>query len=106
MSFARHSSPMRSTQACLMLLIVLRIERRVVEQDLDAVGAGFLQPAHRPVVEQVGQPPGARLVVAGLLVGQQQPGILRPALAGREAPFRIEQDRARVLGQHLGDERS
>ncbi len=36
------------------------LERRVVEQDLDAVGAGFLQAADAPDVEQVGQAAGRR----------------------------------------------
>ena len=96
MSLARHSSPMRSTQACLWSLMSSRIGRRVVEQDLEAVGAGFLQPAHRPEVEQVGQAARAcrrrsrssRRPAAGpepfarrLLAGRPHSGSSRMALA-------------------------
>ena len=105
MSFARHSSPMRSTHACLRSLMSLAVERRVVEQDLEAVGARFLQPPDGPVVEQVPKPARRVRVVAGLLVREQEAGALRAALARGEAPFGIEQDGARVLGQHLGHER-
>ena len=51
-----------------------------------------------------GSRPGVVRVVAGLLVRQQQAGVLRAALARREAPLGIEQDRAGVRRQHLGDE--
>ena len=37
----------------LLVVDARRIGGRVVEQDLDAVRAGFLQPANRPLVEQV-----------------------------------------------------
>jgi len=82
----------------------LRIVRRVVEQDLDAVGSRFFQPADRPLVEQVRKTSRPGLVVPRLLVRHQKPGVLRPALARGQAPFRIQQDRARVRREHLGHE--
>ena len=48
------------------------LEGGVVEEDLDAVGAGFLEAADAPDVEQVGQAAGGVGVVAGLLVGEQE----------------------------------
>ena len=82
--------------------MVLRVRRGVVEEDLDAVRARFLEALDRPHVEQIGQPARRGRVVAGLLVRHQQPGVLRPALARGKAEFGIEQDRARVPRQHLG----
>ncbi len=52
-----------------------------------------------------GSRPVAGRVVAGLLVGQQQAGVLRAPLARGQAPLGIEQDRAGVRRQHFGDER-
>src|ERR1700683_523055 len=48
-----------------------RIERRVVQEHLDAVGAGFLHTAHRPAIVENRQARG-RSVVTGLLIGKQQ----------------------------------
>ena len=107
MSLARHSSPIRSTHACFLSLTSLRIERRVVQQDLDAVGAGFLQPADGPVVEQIRQPAGPGLVVAGLLVGQQQARRSSRALADAGRPHSGSSRIALACRrQHFGDERS
>ena len=85
----------------LEVIDVLGIERRVVEQDLDAVGAGFLQAADRPVIEQVGQAAGAGLVVAGLLIGEQQAGVLGAALGGGQSPLGVEQDGAGMRRETL-----
>ena len=101
MSLARHSSPMRSTQACLIFVDVLGIVGRVVEQNLDAIGARFFQAAGRPEVEQIGQAAGAGLVVSGLFVGEQQAGILGAALGGGQSPLGIEQDGGGVRGENF-----
>ncbi len=77
------------------------LERRVVEQDLDAVGAGFLEAANAPDVEQVGQAAGGLRVVAGLLVGEQQAGVVAQ-LGGGQAELGIEQNRRGVAGEHVG----
>ena len=103
MSWARHSSPMRSIQACLMVVDVRLLERGVVEQDLDAVGAGFLEAANAPDVEQVGQAAGGCGVVAGLLVGEQE-ALAVAVLGGGEAVLGVEQDGGGVAGEDLGDE--
>ncbi len=105
MSLARHSSPMRSTQACFLSLTSLGSNGSVVEQNLEAVGAGFFQAADRPVVEQIAEAAGAGLVVSGLFIGQQQAGILGAALGGGQSPLGIEQDGAGVRGENLGDQR-
>ncbi len=47
-------------------------EGGVVEEDLDAVGAGFLEAADAPEVEEVRQAAGGGGVVAGLLVGEEK----------------------------------
>jgi hypothetical protein len=83
---------------------VLGVFRRVIEQNLDAVSAGFLEPFHRPLVEQIRQPPRTGLVVAGLLVRHQQAGFARATLARRDAELGIQQNRARVAREYLGDE--
>ncbi len=89
----------------LLVVDVLRIVGRVVEQDFDAVGADFLQATNGPLVEEVREPPGPCLVVAGLLVREQKAGVLRPAFARGKPPLRVEQDRARVRRQHFRDDR-
>ena len=97
---------MRSTQACFWSLTFFGIERRVVEQNLHAVGAGFFQAARGPVIEQVAEAARAGLVVAGLFIGEQQAGILGAALGGGQSPLGIEQDGAGMRGQDFGDQRS
>jgi hypothetical protein len=67
------------------------LEGGVVEQDLDAVGAGFLEAANAPDVEQVGQAAGGVGVVAGLLVGEQQ-ALAVAVLGGGQAELGVEQD--------------
>ena len=47
-------------------------EGAVVEEDLDAVGSGFLEAAYAPDVEQVGQTAGGRGVITGLFVGEEE----------------------------------
>ena len=51
----------------------LGIERRVIQQDLQAVSASLLQAADRPHIEQIRQAARRVRVVPRLLVGQQQP---------------------------------
>ena len=103
MSWARHSSPMRSIQACLMSLMSGLVEGGVVEQDLDAVGAGFLEAANAPEVEQVGQAAVGGGVVAGLLVGEQE-AFAVAMLGGGQAVLGIEKDGGGVLSEDFGDE--
>ena len=50
------------------------LEGRVVEEDLNAVRAGFFQAVNRPVVQKVGQAARRGRVVACLLVGEQEAG--------------------------------
>ena len=90
----------------LLVVDVLGIEGRVVEQNLDAVRAGFFQAARRPVVEQIAQAAGTGLVVSGLLIGEQQAGVLGAALGGGQSPLGIEQDGAGMRGENFGDQRS
>ena len=88
-----------------MLLVVdfLAVEWSVVEQDLDAISASFLQTADRPVVEQIRQASRAGLVIAGFLVGEQQASILGAPLGGGQAPFGVEQDGAGMGREDFGD---
>jgi hypothetical protein len=58
-------------------------EGGVVEEDLDAIGSGFLEAADAPDVEQVRKAAGSGGVVAGLLVGEERPLPLRCLEAGR-----------------------
>ena len=57
------------------------------------------------VVEEVGEAAGAGLVVAGLLVRQEEAGVLRAALARGQSPLGVEQNRAGVRRQHFRDDR-
>ena len=98
-----HSSPMRSIQACLRSLTEDLFEGGVVEEDLDAVGAGFLEAADAPDVEQVGQAAGGGGVVAGLLVGEQE-ALAVAVLGGGQAELGVEQDGGGVFGEDFGDE--
>ena len=86
-----------------MLAIVDRflLEGSVVEQDLDGVGAHLLDAADRSIGQQVRQTAGSRIVIAGFLVGQQQPGTRVPSLGRAQTPNRIEQDRAGVRREDL-----
>ena len=79
------------------------LEGGVVEEDLDAVGAGFLQAADAPEVEQVGQTAGGGGVVAGLLVGEEE-ALAVAVLGGGKAVLRIEEDAGGVLGEDVGNE--
>jgi hypothetical protein len=57
------------------------VERRVIEQNLDCVGAHFFfDPAHRAVWQQIGQASGLRIVVTAVLVCKKQSGILCSSL--------------------------
>jgi hypothetical protein len=55
------------------------------------------------MVEQIGQAAGLRIVVAALLVGQQQAGILGAHLGGGKAVLGIEQNGAGVRRQDARD---
>src|ERR1700751_744632 len=56
----------------LAIVDVGLLHRGVEEEDLDTVGAGFLEAADRPVVEQIGEAAGGGGVVAALLIGEQE----------------------------------
>ncbi len=86
-----------------MSLISGGIEWRVVQQNLDAIGAGADEAADGPDVEQIGQAAGARVVVAAVFVGEQQAGILRAGSRGGEAVFGIEQNGAGVRRENARD---
>ena len=80
-----------------------RIERRVVEQNLDAIGSRADEAADGPDVEQIGQTAGARVVVAAVFVGEQQAGVLRASARGGQTVFGIEQDGAGVRREDARD---
>jgi hypothetical protein len=86
----------------LEIVDVRLLEGGVVEQDLDAVGSGFLQAAHGPDIEQVGQAAGSVGVVAGLLVGEQE-ALAVAVLGCGQAVLRVEQDGRGVLAEDVGD---
>ena len=88
----------------LEVVDVRLLEWGVVEQDLDAVGAGFLQAADGHTSSRSGRRPGGVGVVAGLLVGEQQ-SLAMAVLGGGQAVFGIEQDGRGVLAEDVGDER-
>ncbi len=85
----------------LLIVYVLGIERGVVEQNLDAVGARFFQASDGPVIQQVGQAAGSIGVISSFFVGEQQAGIFGAAFGGGQSPLRVEQDGAGMLGQAL-----
>ena len=95
---------MRSIQACLRSLTAGLFKGGVVEQNLDAVGACFLEAADAPDVEQVGQAAGRCRVVPGLLIGKQEAGVVT-VFCGLEAELRVQQDGRCMPGEDLGDER-
>src|SRR5581483_2654970 len=54
----------------LLLIHILRIEGRVVEENFDAISASFFQATGGPKIEQVGQTSRAGFVVSGLFIRQ------------------------------------
>src|SRR6185437_6804535 len=77
----------------------LRLEPGVIEQHLDAIRPVRLQPPHRAVRQQIRQPPRLGVVVAALLVRQQQPRPLVPCLRRRQPVLGVQQDRAGMRRQ-------
>ena len=74
----------------------------VVEEDLDAVGTGFLEAADGPDVEEVGQTAGSGGVVAGFLIGKKKASGV--AIFGSfEAKLGVKKDGGSVAGEHIGD---
>ncbi len=55
-------------------------------------------------IEKVGQASGRQLVIAGLLVREQQAGAFGAPLRGRQTPLGIEQDGAGMLGEDFAHE--
>src|SRR5450631_3828584 len=89
-----------------MLLVVhfFGIERSVVKQNLDAIGASVFEAFRVPMVERIAETAGASLVVSGLLIGEQQDGILGAALGCGGTPLGIEQNGGGVRGQYFADQ--
>ena len=92
-------------EGVFLLVDLVDLERRVIQEYLHAVGAGLLESSRRPVGQQVWEPPGPRVVVSALLVRQQQTGIGTPPFGRLDSPLRIEQDRGRVGRERLRDRR-
>ena len=93
---------MRSMNACFMSLTAEVVEGRVVDQDLDRVGAPIHQALHGDVRQQVGEAARAGSVVAGEFVGEQQAGVGGARLAGFQAEIGIQQDGAGVRASECG----
>ncbi len=55
------------------------------------------------MIEQIGKAAGARVVVAAVLVGEQQAGVFRPGARRREPIFGIEQNGAGVRRENARD---
>ena len=79
------------------------VERGIVNQNLHRVRAPILDAPGGDVGQQIGQAAGLGIVVTAVLIGQEQTGVLAAFLRGGKAPLRIQQNRARVRRQHLGD---
>src|SRR5207245_3402639 len=88
----------------LLVVHIPGIVRRVIEQNLHAICTGFLQTPSRPVVEQVSQAAGTRLVITSLFISQQQSRVLRAPLGRRQSPLRIKQDGRGVGAKPFGDQ--
>ena len=58
-------------EGMLFLVDFFFVQWRVIDEDLHAVGSSFFQPAHRPLIQQVGDAARPGIVVARLLIGQQ-----------------------------------
>src|SRR6266702_1187118 len=79
------------------------LEGGVVEEDLDAIGSGFLQAADGPDVEQIGQATGGVGVVAGLLVREEEAFAVAVFRCG-QAVLWVEQNGGGVLAEDVGDQ--
>src|SRR6185312_10267108 len=91
-------------EGVLFFIDVFGIEWRVVDEDLDAVRAGSFQSPHRPEVKKIRDASRSRIVVSRLLVGKQQSSFLIALLGCRQSKLGIQQDCARVLSEHFGDD--
>ena len=87
----------------LDVVSLLGIERRVVEQDLDAVGASFFQSLYGPMVEQIAEAARTGLVVPSLFIGEQQAGTFRATPRSRQSPLGVEKNSAGMFGQNFRD---
>src|SRR5204863_5553018 len=88
----------------LLVIYILGIIWRVIQQNFYAIRAGFLQSLCRPVVEKIAKATRPSLVIAGLFIGEQQPGISCATFRRRQPPLRIEQNRACMRRQNFSDE--
>src|SRR6266550_7999057 len=73
-----------------LIIDVLRIKWRVVKQNLHAIRPSLFQTTRRPVIQQIGQPAGASLVVSGFFISEQQTGIFGTTFGRRQSPLGIE----------------
>ncbi len=81
----------------------LGVKGRVIDQNLNGVGAPIGDALARNVRQQVGQTSGLGVVVAGFLVGEQQACVGRARLGGFQAEFGIEEDGGSVRRQNARD---
>ncbi len=87
-----------------MSLILRIVVRRVVEQNFDRIRSHILlQTFDGDVRQKIGQPARLGIVVTAVLVGKQESGVLRPYFRCGKAPFRIQQDGARIRSQNPGN---
>ncbi len=77
------------------------VEGRVVNQNLDGVGAPIDNALHGNVRQEVGQAAGLRVVVTAGFISQQQPCVGASRFGGGQAPLGIEQDGAGVRSQNF-----
>src|ERR1017187_2771672 len=74
---------------------------RVVDENLDRVGAPTGDAFGGNVRQQIGKPAGLRVVVAAQLISQQEPGVGTARVAGLQAAFRGQQAGAGVRGANV-----
>ena len=89
-------------KACLISLTASSSNGRVVNEDLDGVGAPIDDALHGNVRQQIGQAAGLGVVVAGFFIGQQQAGVRRARLRGFQAKLGIEQNGAEHAASGCG----
>ncbi len=75
-------------------------ERGVIQKNLDAVGAGLLQSADTPEIEQVWKAAFGCGVIAGLLVGEQESGTVT-MFRGLQTELGVKENRRGVPGKDL-----
>ena len=81
-----------------------RIREGIVQQDLDAVGAGVKQPAHGPAFQQARNAAGNVGIVAADFVGHQKSRGRGALCSGGQAVFRLEEHGAGVRRKRPHDD--